>query len=147
MVIVAFLCTKNRCNFDFINTLAALTASCSVAEERGKKHDGFEKTMLAQGKFHFELYEETFPDMPPLTRTDWESLRERIKKFGVANSLVTAQMPTAGSSIIMDVHESFEPLFSLVMVRKTLGKNESIINKYLLDRFEELPEAVRKVSS
>lgn len=119
---------------------AALTASCELAKDFGP-HKGYEKTRIATtGKFHFE-FETTGKskefkhlidvDIPALNY-DWESLRAKIKKYGLRNSLVTAQMPTAGSSVIMDVVESFEPIFSNVMLRQNTNGNTVVISEPVL---------------
>jgi ribonucleotide reductase alpha subunit len=81
---------------------------------------------LANGKFHWELY-----DAKPSGMFDWESLREKIKVYGVRHSHVTAAMPTATTSQIMGYVESFEPYKSNIYMRKTQAGEFPVINKYL----------------
>lgn len=55
---------------------------------------------MSEGKFQYDLWNVT-----PLTETDgtlnWPSLKEKVHKFGVRNSLLIAPMPTASTSQIL----------------------------------------------
>ncbi len=59
---------------------------------------------------------------------DWDELRERVKLYGRANSLVVALMPTAGTSIVSGASECFEPISGISVVRKTMNGTFNIIN-------------------
>ncbi|MBM3204191.1 ribonucleoside-diphosphate reductase subunit alpha [Candidatus Woesearchaeota archaeon] len=63
---------------------------------------------------------------------DWNGLIEDIKTFGTRNSLLTALMPTAGTSQIMKCYESFEPYMSNVFVRTTIAGEYIVINENLV---------------
>ena len=63
---------------------------------------------------------------------DWDTLRDKIKKFGVRNSLSVALMPTASTSQIMGNTESFEPCTSNLYRRKTSSGQFMCVNKYLI---------------
>lgn len=107
--------------------LGTLQASCKLAQEHGP-HFNYHKSELARGNFTFELW----PDHPPLFfSTQWEELRREIAKYGVRNSLTTTQMPTAGSSIITNVYESFEPQQANVYTIENLNGRTTSYNKLL----------------
>jgi ribonucleoside-diphosphate reductase subunit M1 len=57
----------------------------------------------------------------------WDELRADIVKFGARNSLLTALMPTAGTSVITGCAESFEPL-SKIFFKRRLGRDFFILN-------------------
>lgn len=121
---------------------SSLSASCELAKIDGP-HINYEQTKFASGEFQHDLYKRgnetrnAYSEMPddesnqPKLRCDWESLRQEIEKYGIRNSLLTTQMPTAGSSIIMNVCESFEPIFANVTRRKTREKISIEVNKHL----------------
>jgi ribonucleotide reductase alpha subunit len=62
---------------------------------------------------------------------DWLSLREKIKKYGVRNSLLVAPMPTASTSQIMGNNEAFEPYTSNIYVRRVLSGEFVVVNPHL----------------
>jgi ribonucleoside-diphosphate reductase alpha chain len=49
---------------------------------------------------------------------DWEGLRERIKKFGLRHSTLTAIMPCESSSVIQNSTNGIEPVRSLMSYKK-----------------------------
>ena len=68
----------------------------------------------------------------------WASLKERIKKTGMRNSLLTALMPTATTSQILGNCESFEPFQANVYKRTTLAGEFLVVNKHLMRDLMEL---------
>ncbi len=63
------------------------------------------------------------PDMwnvEPSSLWDWSTLREKIRKNGVRNSLLVAPMPTASTSQILGNNECFEPYTSNIYSRRVL---------------------------
>lgn len=64
---------------------------------------------------------------------DWNSLRLKVQKYGIRNSLLVALMPTASSAQIRYKNESFEPFTSNLYSRNVLAGTYIIINKYLVD--------------
>ena len=64
---------------------------------------------------------------------DWDELREKIKTYGVRNSLVTALMPTASTSQIMGNNECFEWFTNNIYTRRTLAGDFPVINKHLVN--------------
>jgi ribonucleotide reductase alpha subunit len=82
---------------------------------------------IRHGIFQFEMWKSDFegtanPDgwkPDPDLGWDWETLRAKIMRDGVRNSLTIAAMPTASTSIIMGNVESFEPYYGMIYVRST----------------------------
>lgn len=112
---------------------ASYDASCDLAKELGT-YETYEGSEFSKGKFQWDLWEEV--DGKKIEHSgmwDWEALREKMKKYGMRNSLLTATMPTATTSQIMGVAEAFEPLGSNVYKRTTLSGEFPVINRYLLN--------------
>ena len=63
---------------------------------------------------------------------EWESLRQKVIKTGIRNSLLLAPMPTASTSQILGNNECFEPFTSNMYLRRTIAGEFVFINKYLL---------------
>ena len=62
----------------------------------------------------------------------WNSLKEKIKEFGLKNSLLIAPMPTASTSQILGNNECFEAYTSNIYIRRTLAGEFICINKHLI---------------
>ena len=90
-------------------------------------YSSFKDSPLSQGVFQFDMWNVT-----PSDRYDWNSLREKIMKYGVINSLLIAPMPTASTSQILGFNECFEPFTSNLYSRRTLAGEFIVINKYLI---------------
>jgi ribonucleoside-diphosphate reductase alpha chain len=63
---------------------------------------------------------------------DWMSLRERIVKVGLRNSLLVAPMPTASTSQILGFNECIEPFTTNIYVRRTLAGEFTVVNRHLV---------------
>lgn len=61
-----------------------------------------------------------------------------IKQYGLRNSVLTAQMPTASTAHILGNNESIEPLFDNIMVRQVLSGTFVQTNKYLQNELNKL---------
>ena len=109
----------------------ALLTSCGLAEEHSP-HKGFKETRMADGVFQFELW-----GVEPEDKERWDILREKIKKFGLRNSLMIAIAPTATISSISGVCEGIEPQLSNYFKRETLSGEFIQINKYLVNELKE----------
>jgi len=116
---------------------AALKESCELVKEgKYKPYSYFEGSPISQGIFQFDMWGIDASQLSGLW--DWESLRNDIVKYGVANSLVTAAMPTASSAKITGSYEMFEPMHSNLFNRRVIGGEYTIVNKYLIDDLEKL---------
>ena len=63
---------------------------------------------------------------------DWTSLRQKIKRYGIRNSLLLAPMPTASTSQILGNYECFEPVMSNIYTRRVLSGEYMVLNDYLV---------------
>lgn len=115
----------NRDIFEAIY-FGAMTASAELAEADGA-YSSFEGSPLSKGQFQFDLWNVT-----PSNRWDWESLRLRVMKTGVRNSLLVAPMPTASTSQILGNNECFEPYTSNIYSRRVLSGEFAVVNKHLM---------------
>ncbi len=91
-----------------------LRASCDLAKEKGAC-EKFYKTKYADGVLPIDTYKKKVDSV--VTRKpskDWEALREDIKKYGLRNSCLTAQMPVESSSVIQNTTNGIEPVRSLM---------------------------------
>jgi len=69
---------------------------------------------------------------PHSGRWDWASLKEKIAKHGLRNSLLVAPMPTASTAQILGNNESFEPYTQNLYVRRVLSGEFVQVNRHLL---------------
>jgi ribonucleoside-diphosphate reductase alpha chain len=105
---------------------AAVTESCNLAEVNGA-YETFEGSPISKGIFQFDMWNDT-----PSGMWDWSSLRERVMRVGVRNSLLVAPMPTASTSQILGNNECFEPYTSNLYTRRTLSGEFIVVNKHLM---------------
>lgn len=122
-------------NKDIFETIyyAAVEASMELAIEQGP-YETFAGSPISQGIFQFDMWGVT----PTSGRWDWESLREKVKKNGVRNSLLLAPMPTASTSQILGNNECFEPYTSNMYNRRVLSGEFVVVNKHLLKDLVDL---------
>ncbi|MBP6827275.1 MAG: ribonucleoside-diphosphate reductase subunit alpha [Saprospiraceae bacterium] len=115
-------------NKDIFETIyfAAVTESCNQAERHGA-YESFKGSPMSEGVFQFDMW-----GAQPSKRWDWESLRTRVKKTGIRNSLLVAPMPTASTSQILGNNECFEPYTSNLYTRRTLAGEHIVVNKHLM---------------
>jgi ribonucleoside-diphosphate reductase alpha subunit len=115
---------------------AAVESSCEVAEKEGV-YSTYEGSPMSKGEFQYDLW-----NVIPLSEQDgsldWKSLKEKVAKHGVRNSLLIAPMPTASTSQILGYNECIEPFTSNMYTRRTLAGEFIIINKYLMKDLEKL---------
>lgn len=105
---------------------AAVSESAALAEKLGP-YQSFAGSPMSKGMFQFDLW-----GVQPSDRWDWNSLRERVKKVGLRNSLLVAPMPTASTSQILGNNECFEPYTSNLYTRRTLAGEHIVVNKHLM---------------
>jgi ribonucleoside-diphosphate reductase alpha chain len=110
---------------------AALTASCELAQEKGK-HSAFEETRAAEGILQFDLWNVKAED-----ETRWNNLKEKIKKHGLRNSLMIAIAPTATIASIAGCYECIEPQVSNLFKRETLSGDFVQVNRYLVQELKK----------
>lgn len=122
-------------NKDIFETIyhAAMEASCELAQEEGP-YETYPGSPISEGKFQFDLWGVT----PSSGRYDWQSLREKVVKHGVRNSLLVAPMPTASTSQILGNNECFEPYTSNLYSRRVLSGEFTIVNTHLVKDLQKL---------
>merc|ERR1719419_314349 len=116
----------NRNIFETIY-FGAVTKSCENAEKKGH-YESYPGSPASQGKLQFDLWNVK----PGFDKWDWNALKEKIRKFGLRNSLMTALMPTATTSNILGSNETMEPITSNIYIRRVLSGEFQMVNKYLI---------------
>lgn len=92
-------------------------ASIELAKEKGVC-EYYNRTKYSQGLLpidHYKKEVDTIHTQPLLC--DWESLRSELKKYGIRNSTLTAQMPCETSSQITNSTNGIEPPRGLVSIK------------------------------
>jgi len=118
----------NELNKQIAETIyySAMVTSHTLACET-EPYSTFSGSPLSFGHFQFDMW-----GVKPSDRYDWESLRNKVMRDGVANSLLIALMPTASTSQILGNNECFEPFTSNMYTRRTMAGDFIVINKYLV---------------
>ncbi|CAJ0929802.1 unnamed protein product, partial [Mesorhabditis belari] len=111
---------------------AALEASCELAETLGP-YETYAGSPMSKGELQFDLW-----NVIPTDQCDWKTLRDKIQKHGVRNSLLLAPMPTASTAQILGNNESIEPYTSNIYSRRVLSGDFQIVNPHLLKDLVEL---------
>ncbi|VIO97929.1 ribonucleoside-diphosphate reductase large chain, putative [Brugia malayi] len=106
---------------------AALEASCDLAKEQGP-YESYEGSPISKGILQFDMWGVT-----PTDQCDWGTLREKIAKFGIRNSVLLSPMPTASTAQILGNNESIEPYTSNVYTRNVLSGSFQIFNMHLMN--------------
>ena len=105
----------------------AMEASMELAKEKGA-YTSYKGSPIADGKFQFDFW-----GVKPSDMWDWDSLKNKIKKYGVRNSLTTACMPTASTGIILGNTETFQIQTSNIYKRQTLSGEFLLVNRHLVE--------------
>lgn len=114
---------------------AALTESNELCKNgEYKPYKFFKDSPISKGEFQFDMWGINRNSLSGMW--DWNTLGENIIKYGVCNSLVTAQMPVASSARVTGSFEMTEPISSNLFSRR-VGDGEFVItNKYLIEDLE-----------
>lgn len=110
----------------------AVATSIDLAEKYGA-HPNFQETRAAQGQLQFDLW-----GVKPADEKKWNTLKEKLKKFGMRNSLMIAIAPTATIASIVGCYEATEPQVSNLFKRETLSGEFLQINRYLVQELKSL---------
>lgn len=109
----------------------ALTASCQLAQEKGKTFKGFEASTYADGRY-FEKYtaQSWQPELPEVkalfkrfgidlpTQKDWAELKTKVMEHGLYNRNLQAVPPTGSISYINYATSSIHPITARIEIRK-----------------------------
>ena len=104
----------------------ALEASCELAEKYGV-YETYEGSPVSKGQLQYDMWGVT-----PTSLHDWASLKARIAKHGVRNSLLLAPMPTASTAQILGNNESVVEYTSNNYTRRVLSGEFQVVNQHLL---------------
>ncbi len=115
---------------------AALAQSCDLAERLGP-YETFQGSPASRGLLQFDLWGETAAVIEKYGHDRWESLRARIRRHGLRNSLLVAPMPTASTAQIMGNTESFEPITSNLYSRRTSAGEFAMVNRSLVRELQK----------
>lgn len=95
-----------------------LETSCKMAEESGPCPK-FNETKYAQGLCPYDWANPNAKSLVKRTPSmDWDGLKEKISKFGLKNSTLTAIMPCESSSVIQNSTNGIEPVRRLLTYKK-----------------------------
>ncbi|MFM2375626.1 MAG: ribonucleoside diphosphate reductase, alpha subunit [Bacteroidota bacterium] len=117
--------TLNREIFETIY-FGAVEASMELAERFGT-YESYEGSPASKGILQFDMW-----GVEPSLRWDWYTLKAKVQKHGLRNSLLVAPMPTASTSQILGNNECFEPYTSNIYSRRVLSGEFVVVNKHLL---------------
>ncbi|WP_343188784.1 class 1a ribonucleoside-diphosphate reductase subunit alpha [Buchnera aphidicola (Neophyllaphis varicolor)] len=117
-----------------------LKASCLLAKEKGKC-SWFNETNYSKGILPIDNYKKYIDKicLEPL-HLNWEKLRNKIKKYGLRNSTLSAIMPSETSSQISNATNGIEPPRGYISIksskdgilRQVVPEYEKLKNKYEL---------------
>jgi ribonucleoside-diphosphate reductase alpha subunit len=110
---------------------AALERSCELAEKLGP-YETYEGSPASLGELQYDMWGVTPSDL-----WDWATLKQKIAKHGLRNSLLLAPMPTASTSQILGFNECFEPYTSNIYSRRVLAGEFQVVNPWLLRELVE----------
>lgn len=111
-------------------------AAVDESKELAKKHGhymSFKDSPFSQGKLQYHLWGMENKDLVTAQEYNWDKLVDEVKRYGTRNSLLTALMPTAGTSQLMKCYESFEPYISNIFVKTTMAGEFIVINENLVN--------------
>ncbi len=116
-------------NEDIFETIyyAAVETSMELAKVQGT-YETYGGSPASKGILQFDMWGVT----PKSNRWAWNELKEKVKKYGMRNSLLVAPMPTASTSQILGNNECFEPYTSNLYTRRTLSGEFIMVNKHLM---------------
>ena len=126
----------NKEIFETIYYAAIYESNQLCIEDKYKPYEFFNDSPMSKGVFQYDMWglkEDNLSGM-----WDWKTLKENVGKYGVCNSLFTAQMPVASSAKITGSFEMTEPAHSALFNRRVVGGEIMIVNKYLINDFEKI---------
>lgn len=125
--------TFNDKNFNDVYHKLRLNKKEVERDEMIGTYECYNGCPMHNGKLQFDLW-----DKQASCRLDWSNLRDKIKRYGVRNSLMTSIMPTASTSQLLGNNECVEPITSNLYTRNTLSGDHVILNKYLRKKLRSL---------
>ena len=120
----------------------AIECSCQLAKEKGK-YSSFSGSKWDQGLLPLDTYKlldkqrgglENYNDSSTMP---WESLKVKIKKYGIRNSNCLAIAPTATISNITGTVPCIEPIFRNIYTKENTDGSFIVINQYLMEELQK----------
>lgn len=121
----------------------AITASSNLALERGS-YATFQGSKWDRGIFPLDTLilleqERGMPiEVSKNFTLDWDSLKQRVKAYGMRNSNVLAIAPTATIANIAGCYPCIEPIYKNIYVKSNIAGEFTIINHYLIQDLKNL---------
>jgi ribonucleoside-diphosphate reductase alpha chain len=108
-----------------------IQATVNLAKEKGACEYSH-RTKYGQGILPIDTYKKDVDEIVPNNlKYDWEGLRERVKKYGVRNSTLSAQMPSESSSVVSNATNGIEPPRGYLSIKKSKkGPLKQIVPQY-----------------
>jgi ribonucleoside-diphosphate reductase alpha chain len=108
-----------------------IDATVNLAKEKGACEYSH-RTKYAQGILPIDTYKRDVDEIVPNElKYDWESLRERVRQYGVRNSTLSAQMPSESSSVVSNATNGIEPPRGYLSIKKSKrGVLKQIVPQY-----------------
>ena len=108
-----------------------IKATTLLAKEKGACEYSH-RTKYGQGILPIDTYKKDVDELVPNNlKYDWEALREEVKKYGVRNSTLSAQMPSESSSVVSNATNGIEPPRGYLSIKKSKkGPLKQIVPQY-----------------
>lgn len=108
-----------------------IEASVRLAREKGTC-EYYHKTKYSQGILPIDTYKKEVDEIVPNNlQYDWERLREKVKKYGMRNSTLSAQMPSESSSVTSNATNGIEPPRGYLSIKQSKkGPLKQIVPQY-----------------
>lgn len=95
--------------------LGAIAASCAYSKRYSIQCINYAGSEFSKGRFQFDLR----GIEPQINSSIWSWIRQQVQKYGMANSMLTAQAPTATTSMLQSLTESLTIPMNTVTVYET----------------------------
>ena len=126
----------NKDIFETIYFASVYESNQLCKEGKYQQYSFFEGSPMSKGIFQYDMWGLNEDNLSGMW--DWKELKESVQRYGICNSLFTAQMPVASSAKITGSFEMTEPAHSALFNRRVVGGEIMIVNKYLINDFEKI---------
>jgi len=108
-----------------------IKSTVNLAKEKGACQYS-DRTKYSHGVLPIDTYKTDVDELVPnKLNFDWESLRQDVKKYGVRNSTLSAQMPSESSSVVSNATNGIEPPRGYLSIKKSKkGPLKQIVHSY-----------------
>lgn len=115
----------------------AISASIDLAKERGP-YSTYQGSLWSQGVLPIDSIQTLkeargeYLDQDTSMKMNWDSIRTKLKTYGMRNSNVMAIAPTATISNIANTSQSIDPCYMNLQVKSNMSGEFTVINPYLI---------------